>query len=84
MRNETDPNYMGWTYDEAANRHADLDDAKEQLTKAIESLKEAQFPYNTLNQIAEDVKKEMVSMAFIMAACKRIEEKAAVRLGGEL
>ena len=80
----TEANYMGWTYDEAANRHADLDDAKEQLTKAIESLKEAQFPYNALNEIVGEIKTEMTNMSFVMAACKQIEEKAAVRLGGEL
>ena len=80
----TEANYMGWTYDEAANRHADLDDAKEQLTKAIESLKEAKFPHNTLNEIINDIKKEITNMSFVMARCKQIEEKAAVRLGGEL
>ncbi len=80
----TEANYMGWTYDEAADRKADLDDAKEQLTKAIESLKEARFPYNTLNEIVGEIKTEMTNMAFVMARCKQIEEKAAVRLGGEL
>ncbi len=80
----TEANYMGWTYDEAADRKADLDDAKEQLTKAIESLKEAQFPYNALNEIVGEIKTEMTNMSFVMARCKQIEEKAAVRLGGEL
>ena len=80
----TEANYMGWTYDEAADRKADLDDAKEQLTKAIESLKEAQFPYNALNEIVGEIKTEMTNMSFVMARCKQIEEKATVRLGGEL
>ena len=80
----TEANYMGWTYDEAANRHADLDDARDCLEKTIEALKAAVFPYAYMQDRLEGIKTEMTNMSFVMARCKQIEEKAAVRLGGEL
>jgi hypothetical protein len=80
----TEANYMGWTYDEAANRHDNLNDARDHLHKAIISMKDAKFPYSALCTYTELLSDELTSMSFVMARCKQIEEKATVRLGGEL
>ena len=81
---ETEATYNGLTYDQAANRHADLDDAREYLTKAANALADADFDTEALMDILSDVTTERTNMAFVMAACKQIEEKAAFRLGGDL
>ena len=68
---------MGWTYDEAANRHADLDDAKTRLEKTNSKPWEAAVPF-PICLTCKMVKKEgqTTNMAFVMARCKQIEEKA--------
>ena len=76
--------YMGWTYDSAADRKADLDDAKGYLEKAIQALSDVDYPYDDLLDTIDDLRDEMTSMSFIMAMCKNKEEKADYRLGGDL
>ena len=76
--------YRGWTYDEAAERKEDLDDAKTHLEKAIQALSDAVYPYDDLLDTIDDIRDEMTNMSFIMAVCKNKEEKADYRLGGDL
>ncbi len=76
--------YRGWTYDEAADRKEDLDDAKNYLEKAIQVLSDAGYPYDDLLDMIDDLRDEMTNMSFIMAVCKNKEEKADYRLGGDL
>ena len=80
----TGATYMGWDFDEAMTRHADLEDGKRYLEKAIESLKEAEFSYATLEEIVKEVKREMTNMNFIAAKCRKQEDDANYRLGGDL
>ena len=76
--------YRGWTYDEAAERKEDLDDAKTHLEKAIQALSDAVYPYDDLLDTIDDLRDEMTNMSFIMAVCKNKEEDANFRLGGDL
>ncbi|NLO86776.1 MAG: hypothetical protein GX096_15315 [Clostridiales bacterium] len=76
--------YRGWTYDEAAERKEDLDDAKTHLEKAIQSLSDADYPYDNLLDEIDYIRDVMTNMATIMADCKKKEDKANYRLGGDL
>ena len=80
----TGATYRGWTYDEAANRLDNLNDAMDHLHTAIISMKDAKFPYSALCTYTELLSDELISMSFVMARCKQIEEKADYRLGGDL
>ena len=80
----TGATYRGWTYDSAADRKADLDDAKGYLEKAIQALSDADYPYDNLLDEIDYIRDEMTNMATIMADCKNKEEDANFRLGGDL
>ena len=76
--------YRGWTYDEAADRKEDLDDAKNYLEKAIQALSDAVYPYDDLLDTIDDIRDEMTNMSFIMAVCKKQEEDGNFRLSGDV
>ena len=80
----TGATYRGWTYDEAAERKEDLDDAKNYLEKAIQALSDAVYPYDDLLDTIDDIRDEMTNMSFIMAVCRKQEDDANYRLGGDL
>ena len=80
----TGATYRGWTYDEAISRQTDLFDARDYLIIAIDALKDANFPWESLEDTLDDIRTEMDDMVVIMKECKDLEEKADYRLGGDL
>ncbi len=76
--------YRGWTYDEAADRKEDLDDAKNYLEKAIQALSDAAYPYDDLLDTIDDIRDEMTNMCVSMEVCKKKEEDGNFRLRGDV
>ncbi len=80
----TGATYRGWTYDEAISRQTDLFDARDYLRKSIDALKDAAFPYESLEDTLDDIRTEMDDMMVIMKECKQQEDKANYRLSGDV
>ena len=52
--------------------------------QAADKKQRAQMKISDLKEEIEELEEQIIDMAFVMAKCKRIEEDATFRLGGEL
>lgn len=52
--------------------------------QAADKKQRAQMKISDLKEEIEELEEQIINMAFVMAKCKQIEEKADFRLGGEL